>query len=115
MREFALWTKLLEEGRGTRNGYEASKGLSGDIGPLIEALRGKFRGSKGSRKTPEALSRTNSNHCLETTVYRSLGMMLSQARHSHARCWQSRSSALFSSPLWSTSALSKTFPRALEW
>ena len=27
-----------EEGRGTTNGYEASKGSKGDIGPLIEAL-----------------------------------------------------------------------------
>ena len=27
-----------EEGRGTRNGYEASKGSKGIFGPLIEAL-----------------------------------------------------------------------------
>ena len=35
-----------EEGRGTRNGYEASKGSNS---------RGSNRGSKGSRKTPKAL------------------------------------------------------------
>ena len=37
-----------EEGRGTRNGYEASKGSKGYRAPIN-------RGCKGSRQTPEAL------------------------------------------------------------
>ena len=39
---------------GTRMGTKTSKDSKGDIGLLIEAPRGKFRGSEGSRKTPEA-------------------------------------------------------------
>ena len=35
---------LKQKERGTRNGYEASKG---DIGPLIEALKGPNRDAKG--------------------------------------------------------------------
>ena len=39
--------QFKEEGRGTKNGYEASKGSKGMSGPLIEALKISNRGSKG--------------------------------------------------------------------
>ena len=47
--------KIAGEGA-PEKGTKPRKALRG-IGPRIEALRGQFRGSKGSRKTPEALMR----------------------------------------------------------
>ena len=44
--------RIEEEGRGTRNGYEACEGSKGRSG---EALRGSNRGSTGSRRAPDAL------------------------------------------------------------
>ena len=55
---------LNEEGRGTLNGQEASKG-SGGTWPLIEALRGKFRSSSGSTK-----GAGGSTHCQDNMLPR---------------------------------------------